>query len=265
MRLLIRTRGAKNGACNICGDVGKLTEDHSPPKCCVKPTAVKIRHIIDMLAEEKIPEKGRISQNGVKFRTLCKRCNNHLLGAEYDPALAELTNQCDNLLNSSLHLPKVMMVSCNPRLVARSVFGHLAAQGVDRYSDNEAWLELKIWFNDPQVDLPERIRIYYWLFPHRGCVVLRDAALMDLRNRMPASIWLLKFYPLSFMFSWEKTPRKMFDLPMLPVNSTEATVDIPVQLRQIPHRYWPEAPTDETIVAYGQEAMFSVNYDPGNK
>ena len=157
-----------------------------------------------------------------------------------------------------------MEIDGNAKLIGRAVFGHLAAQGVDRFSEAEPWLELRDWFLDTELKFPEGIRIYYWVYPHHGCVIFRDAAIADIRIQKTAAIWLLKFYPLSFMISREKTESQMFNLPILPVNNDGVT-QLPIQIRGIPHRYWPEAPTDDTIIAYGQEAMFSVSHEAGKK
>ena len=35
-----------------------------------------------------------------------------------------------------------------------------------------------------------------------------------------------------------------------------------VQLTDLPHQYWPEAPTDHSVIMYGQEAVVSYEYKP---
>jgi hypothetical protein len=85
----IATRGSKTGICNICGMHGKLTEDHTPPKGSIKIGQVELQHIVNYLSNEKPASKGRLLQNGVKYRTLCSSCNNTYLGAKYDPAVIE--------------------------------------------------------------------------------------------------------------------------------------------------------------------------------
>ncbi|GAB3100517.1 hypothetical protein GCM10027159_24160 [Lysobacter terrae] len=100
MPLHVITRGAKSGACNICGIVGPLTEDHTPPKGCVRPTAMELQHVTHALeAGKAIKTK---ANDGVKYRTLCARCNNALLGGRYDPVLIGFVNQVSGLLASSL-------------------------------------------------------------------------------------------------------------------------------------------------------------------
>jgi len=78
-----KTRGPKKGICNICGEYGKLTEDHTSPKESATITQVEMHHIVGILSAEKPGSRVRVSQNGVKFRSLCNRCNNSLLGGAY--------------------------------------------------------------------------------------------------------------------------------------------------------------------------------------
>jgi len=67
----ILTRGPKVGVCNICGTEVRLTEDHTPPKGCVRVTQVEMKGIVELLAAELPGKRRRVSQNGVKYRTLC--------------------------------------------------------------------------------------------------------------------------------------------------------------------------------------------------
>lgn len=102
-KYIVRTRGSKVGQCNICGVRGTLTEDHSPPKSCVRPSALQVRHLIQRLAESRRSTLGRNTRN------------------------------VSNLLNSVLKLPHTVSVRGQPQRIMRAVFGHLAAQGVERY------------------------------------------------------------------------------------------------------------------------------------
>jgi len=259
---LVQTFGPKIGRCNICGAVGSLTEDHSPPKSCHRPKAVQVRHIVDLLDAECSPTErpSRILQNGLKFKTLCHQCNNDYLGLRYDPALASFTNTVSNFLSSSMTLPEVANIRGNPQWIMRSIFGHVAAQGVDRYLKGKETEQLVDWFKDDTAPLPEGIRFYYWPFPHQDCIVFRDAAYLHISRSEVCVIWLMKFFPVSFLMTFEKTAEPMFNLPrlsnyhdLLPVE-----VDLPLVLKDIPPRYWPEAPTDDSAITFGREAMFAV-------
>ena len=86
------TLGPKVGVCNICLNSGALTEDHIPPKGAIRVTQMEMHHLVQILGVEQPMAAGRVAQDGVKFRTLCKRCNSGLLGARYDPELIRFTN-----------------------------------------------------------------------------------------------------------------------------------------------------------------------------
>jgi hypothetical protein len=41
--------------------------------------------------------------------------------------------------------------------------------------------------------------------------------------------------------------------------------DVPIYLKNIPHRYWPEAPSDTSMLMYGQEAIVSFDWNTGKR
>jgi hypothetical protein len=128
----ITTRGPVVGECNICGNVGRLTEDHTPPKSCRGATHSEM-HALHVRMSISTPGSGRHFRTGPSYRSLCARCNNELLGAIYDPALANFCAAVRRATNTMLRLPNRFSIEIQPQLVMRSVIGHLAAMGVGRY------------------------------------------------------------------------------------------------------------------------------------
>ena len=203
MKLSIATQGAKNGQCNICGEVGRLTEDHTPPKGCYKPTKVELQSLVRRLSATAKGRRPRLSQNGAKYRTLCHRCNNTLLGATYDPPFIQFVNQISTLLRSSLVLPETVSVVGQPQAIMRSLIGHLSAQGVDRYRKGPQTDGLRDYILDSSLPLPTPLRVFYWAYPHRSHVIVRDAVYIDLGVGQPFAIWFQKFFPVAFMVTWD--------------------------------------------------------------
>lgn len=254
---LMLTRGPTHGECNICGAVGPLTDDHTPPKSCVRPTDMVLRHVAQVLNAEKPETRGQVLQNGVRYRTLCARCNNHLLGLTYDPALASFCNEVAKLVDSSLVLPALLYVPGFPQRIARAIFGHIAAQGVGRYRKGEHTESMRDWFLDETAPLPVAIRFAYWLYPYRQQILMRDAAIMHMPTSQGSMVWMLKFYPMAWAMFWDpKYPALgVRDLnPFLHLPPTNL-VDISVDVAPIIHPRWPEAPTDETFLLMGAEAL----------
>lgn len=253
------TRGPKEGQCNICGEYGELTEDHTPPKGADRITQVEMHHIVNMVSAERPGSRGRISQNGVKFRTLCKKCNNELLGANYDVAFNDFSHKVSSYLTSQLRLPKVMYIKAKPQKIARSLFGHLSAIGVERYLKGPHTEDMKGWFQDESRNMPDYINIHYWVFPYKTQVPVRDAALRNLQVNDVALIWLMKFFPISFLMIWNNP--EGYDYPQFPNFSAYRTLgadeetDMPINLNVVPHERWPEAPEDHSFLVYGEGAM----------
>ncbi len=264
---VMATRGASVGECNICGDHGPLTEDHTPPKSTARPTTVVMRHLSQVLSIEAQNGARRILQNGVRYRTLCSRCNNHLLGILYDPALAYFCNGVAATLNSSLVLPSTIHIPGLPQRITRAVFGHIAAQGVGRYLKGPLTVPMRDWFLNENAPLPSPIRFLYWPYPYMDQVLMRDAAILDIAASSTSMIWQMKFYPVAFAMLWDSgfPPQPVRDLNRFLTLPPTQTVDIPVDLRPLVHRYWPEAPTDNTILAMGQEAVVSQAKPPRGK
>lgn len=260
MAILISTRGPKIGQCNMCGDIGTLTEDHTPPKGCLKPTQVELHHIVRLLSDETAPSKGRFSQNGVKYRTLCHRCNNTLLGTKYDPAFISFVNSVGTVLRSSLHLPNAILVQAQPQAILRSLIGHVSAQGVDRYLKGPLTEPVRDYFLDTSLPLPSGLRVFYWTYPHRPHVMARDAGYLDIPSGHSFAIWLLKFFPIAFLIVWGEPKGLHYPIHSLDVwrdSPFDTLVDLPITLRPVPPQFWPEAPSDESVLLYGQEAIFA--------
>jgi hypothetical protein len=254
----IATRGPPAGECNICGVYGPLTQDHTPPKGCIGVGQVEMNHIVSQLSAEKQDRKGRFSQNGIKYRTLCRRCNNSLLGAKYDLALRSFVNTVGTYLKTTLHLPAQMSVNGQPQQIMRAVLGHIAAQGVGRYQKGPDTEPLRDYFLDGAAPLPDWINVYYWTYPYQEQVVVRDCAYLDLRINKPFVIWLLKFFPVAFLVSWNEPSEHHFELTNLAqwrAAPLEESVELFVQLRPALHQWWPEAPTEHSVVVYGQEGL----------
>lgn len=258
MTILVNTFGPRLGQCNICGEHGPLTDDHTPPKGCHRPTQVELQHLSYLLSGTTNVPKGRRSQNGVKYRTLCGRCNNSLLGAKYDPHFIEFVNSVALHLRSPIALPSSITIPGRPQAIVRSLLGHLSAQGVDRYLKGPLTEAVRDYFLDDGLPLPSVIRVFYWAYPFRVHVMLRDAAFSHLPTGRHFPFWLLKFYPLAFLVAWDEPVGLTYPIHSLePWRSVpiDVVADLPLDLSAIPPLFWPEAPTRESMLMYGQEAI----------
>lgn len=202
--------------------------------------------------------KGRYSQNGVKFQTLCSKCNNELLGVNYDPHLNFFSSELIKFVESSIELPSVMYVTSKPNLIARAVLGHMLAIDVGRGKKGEALQHIARYFKEPKFTIPNEVDIYYWVYPHRRQVLIRDSAIVQFGSNKIVNFMCLKYFPLAFMATID-SPK--LDLPSLNPYLSEypdQERNIPVELsNRIPRVDFPEAPSDDdhTAILYGKAAM----------
>lgn len=256
---LVRTFGLLHGVCNICGQEAKLTEDHTPPKGWARPKQVELRHVVDKLGMEGGNRKRATrSQNGLKYRTLCGPCNNGLLGARYDPALIMFANEVARTLQTTAVLSSLQWFSIQPQAVMRAVLGHMCAQGVGRYAKGPLTEAVRQYMLDENLPLPEGLSFYYWAYPFRHQVIIRDAVFTDFSDHGPVMFWLLKAYPLAFMVTWTPAPKLPFSVqtldPLRAIGFAE-TASVPLRLDPLTPELWPEAPPDDFAVLYGPEAV----------
>lgn len=201
---------------------------------------------------------GRYFQRGPSYRSLCGRCNNELLGAIYDPALAHFCTEVRRITNTRLELPYRFAINVQPQLVMRSVLGHLAAMGVNRYRKGDVTEPFRDYMLDQTLPLPTQVRFYYWVYPFRSQVLIRDACISNLRSRVITLFWLMKFFPLAFLVTFDEPEGRQFqalNLDQFRFVQFDSYVPIDIQLFPLVHEHWPESPTDESFIMYGEQAV----------
>jgi hypothetical protein len=255
----VNIKGPLSGQCNICGDIGPLTEDHTPPKCCRGVTAAEVHAMHSKLGGGAAGMKPKRVQAGVAFRSLCKRCND-LLGRSYDPVLGDFCSRARAATNTVLHLPDVLRVEITPQAVMRAVVGHMAAQGLDRYDKGNLTDPIREYILDDSKPLPAELSFHYWLYPFQPQVHVMDAVRMRLSDEAMLQFWLLKFFPLAFMVLLAPTEGELVNAHSLNAFRNDACNDthvIDLRLRPIVAARWPEAPDDDGFVLYGAGAYMA--------
>lgn len=255
----LRTLGPKEGICNICGVFGLLTEDHTPPKSCKGLARSELDRISVRLTGQR-GMTGRPFKTGAKFRSLCTVCNNKLLGVDYDPPLAAFCENVRRTINTKLYLPPMISVEVQPQAVMRSVLGHLSALGISRYEKGDITEPLRDYMRDKSKPLPDQLRIYYWLYPYRPQVLIRDAVMGigPFGKQRTLTFWLMKFFPVSFLVTRDEPPERLIKQQSLDVfrdRPFDFVTAVNLQLRPVVHELWPECPSDEHILLYGDLAF----------
>lgn len=207
-----------------------------------------------------------ISQNGVKFRTLCGTCNNKLLGKRYDPVLNAFTAKVTQNVTSTLTLPQVVHIETNPASLIRAVFGHLlAAKG--KIEDTTSDQAMRAFFLDETLTQPDGFKVFFWLHPYNNVIIIRDVVMPAVRGRVfkkTGFFSIFKFFPLGFIVVTLDQYEGLNDLTNYARISSGASISVPVPLTRIEHPHWPEMVDDSNFMAGGQSIYSSILAEPRN-
>src|SRR5690242_7223482 len=100
----------KTGVCVICGNIEPFTEDHFPIKAVVPAEPIEIISLGEYLNSELASKaKPRRGFQAPTFPSICAYCNNELLGARYDPVLANFAK--DVMIGLRANVRKIIMPS----------------------------------------------------------------------------------------------------------------------------------------------------------
>jgi hypothetical protein len=177
----------KADLCNICGKQTSLCWDHVPPQGGIVVTPVEQETILQRLTGKEKEKFYSISQNGVKFRTICDYCNNSLLGQKFDPVLNDFALGVSRFLNTTLEMPPIIKYETRPNPLIRAIVGHLlAAKGnFERTTIDE---KLRSFSLDESAHFPNDLKIFYWAYPYSYIAVIRDVVMPALRGDLTIKI-----------------------------------------------------------------------------
>lgn len=143
-----------------------------------------------------------VSQNGLKYRTICSDCNSAL--ARYDLAFKKLLMDVKMLLKSSLILPNPIKINTYPVRIAKCVLGHLlAAKTNDCYTiqDNQ----IRKYISDDNEKMPKDIRIFFWLYPYNCTIIKTDVCELNVVHGNTCFYSVLKSFPLAFVVVFDNS------------------------------------------------------------
>ncbi|MCA8948438.1 MAG: hypothetical protein KDE27_02990 [Planctomycetes bacterium] len=268
------------GRCNICSTRARLTEDHVPPRGSWDPTHTSRVWVQKLIPKLKPPDKRirRLSQNGLKFRTLCASCNNDLLGLSYDPALHQFSRKVGQIMRVGrrLTLPGHIDVDIQPANVARAVMGHLLAAELRadmalHPSSAPMQQSMRDYVLDSTLDLPPNLRVFVWPYWGKRQVVLRGVGvLFDLGVVSPLRMLVgdfLKYLPLAFMVTYDPpqpVPQKFARFELEARGHQVGQVvkhSVPTRMSDSLRPSWPESPNVSDALMLNDDVCITADMD----
>ena len=258
-------QGLEHGFCRICNSYGLLTRDHVPPQSCGNSGDI----VID----------GCKYQGGYKARTICGRCNNELLGKNYDLEFKKLYDEYKALINPGIKLPpfRKLVFNCSQEKLLKCFIGHFLAVSL---FENEISVqnELSHEINN-KIKLRDDFRryflglgsldnydVFYWAYPYERLVISQCFGRIEdiLRsNKSFSTGTVIKMYPLA-IYLVDKTNSQYhpYKLPKINISMKQFTLDFKYKV----HEEWPERnPGRNGVLLSSSETLKMVNLNPLKK
>jgi len=178
--------------CNLCLQQAVLTKDHVPTKGWGNSEEILVERFQESTFIDSF--QPRLYQGGVYYQTICRKCNNEILGS-VDEAIAEFASICKMQFENQR---RVFQAKIRPNAILRAILGHVVSVRLhtDRSETTDTLIRDYLIHGKP---LSPRIRVYVWpfLIP-KSLRIARDFVYADARNREISGICsVIKFYPIA--------------------------------------------------------------------
>ncbi|MBU2520904.1 MAG: hypothetical protein KKD50_01605 [Proteobacteria bacterium] len=250
----VKTKREKVGRCNLCTKVKPLSWDHVPPKGGIELTAMEMENLVYVFTREKEVKRIRESQNGVKFRTICKECN-EFIGVQYDTVINDFAISVGRYLKSQFKFPEVLHHKTKPVRLIRGILAHLVAAKVE-FDDSLFDQQVRELIFDETEEIPNKTHIFYWIYPYDCTIILRDFGMPAVRGNFKAFGFFqtLKYFPMAYLISNKPYYENLLELTKYRKHGIDDEIEIPIQLSRVEHHYWPEM-VDKGNMLFGGQAV----------
>jgi len=227
------------GKCNICGNEAKLTWDHVPPKFCYNSDKTIYNNIFKETRsfEDKF-NKFNISQNGIKFKSICAECNNNLLGRNYDTELMLLVDKIKEFVYSdSTQVNGRIYINVKINKVVRAIIGHLLA-AKENFDDCLIDVKLREYLLNPSALPPKDMQLLWRIYPYSAILLIRDISTKRVTINKPplpeGVISCMSAFPFAVILT--STPGNtcgLEDLFLLCTDNIEDIIQFPIDILSI--------------------------------
>lgn len=258
----VKTKREKFGRCNICANAKSLSWDHIPPKGGIELSTMEMESLFYVFTREKEERKIRESQNGMKFRTICKECN-EFLGLNYDVVINEFSLSVGRYLKTNYELPEILHHTTKPVRLMRGILGHLLAAKAE-FDDIVFDQQVRNFIFDMNAKIPAEIHIFYWVYPYDCTIIIRDFGMPAVRGNFSdiGFFQTIKSFPVAYLVSDKPRYENLPELTVYRDLGIDDEVDIPIHLNRVEHDYWPEMVDRGNLLFGGQSAADAITALP---
>lgn len=240
----IKIKKSEIDICNICGQRKKLSWDHVPPQC---QNSLFIPEVYANTLFRGVPnEKAYMKkyQSGIKFRTICEKCNNVVLGEndnEYKTFLEDIVEKISkisddqkNKLDDSVYIT----VSCKINRILRVVCGHMLAAKEEYDSEVNSDVYMREYVLNENLKM-ENIKVFAWFYPYSSILIARDFTCQGhIEDSHPKGlISIISCFPISFVLSTDDEVNcRLDDLSRYTTENIDDVADVKLHLGTLIHK-----------------------------
>lgn len=233
----IKTKRERISECNICGMKTELTWDHVPPKGILFTPDVLVNTAFNSIPTEKKYMKEY--QSGIKFRTVCQKCNNIVLGQndiEYKKFVKtivdELIHTNKQYMENSVERDSIS-INCKINRVLRAICGHfLAARNTYQGKlETENYIRQYVMNENEKL---ENFKLYSWIYPYSTIIIARDFVCTGhIKLSHPKGfVSVISCFPISLVLSTEGEESCLLDnLGNYSTNNIDDEVEIELHFK----------------------------------
>jgi hypothetical protein len=255
-----RFNGPKQGYCRLCGKLAPLTLDHIPPSSWCNTQNILLQSFIDKKLEMK-------SSRGLMFQSICADCNNHLLGSldqEVGLLLNEMRSYLRYMEREGVYRQKIQFNISYGSLI-KCIIGHILS-GFDPiksvefpiYKPKNSFKDILHKYWNSEIDyLPERIKIYYWLYS-RDRITFAPQLVYAANIADPTSIItcsLLRFTPIGIMICDLDKSAYRFKLQEMDTKNKKKKVILDLKMTDLPEDY-PFTPQKNSGILFNKNMIY---------
>lgn len=195
------------GYCLICGEFGRLSEDHVPPKGAIQLTVVEQKLITEVFGKINGPKVKGVKGKGSTFKTICEPCNNVHLGnsdSEVANFFKELNHKLIHHFESANSFSNIISIEVDALKFARAMVGHVLSatsskECINTPKESLYFDPLKKFVLGDDKAISETHDLYYWFYPFRRHL---SAKMVSFHNEgHNAVVSCLHFFPLAFLIT----------------------------------------------------------------
>ncbi len=222
-----------SGYCQICGEHGRLTKDHVPPKGAIHLTKVEQKLMSDVYnsdPEKKI--KGVKADGGSYFQTICRKCNGDRIGVndvEVSRVYKELHDKVVAHISSPFAYSNMISVTVDATKFLRAMVGHVLSATTSRLCEEPLNKEtpdqkLRDFVLGDNSALTDNYDIYYWYYPYRRHISARHVGFHN--NGHTTVVNCLHFFPMAFLITLKNEGTYPAQVRKLSMSDTRIDLDI---------------------------------------